>query len=132
MRFSSFTCTTLAISITKEPYQARAQKLDLASQLHVLESVRARLHTHNDVDPRLPAESAHHVQKAKAAELSQAPFESVPFDRRVTVLRDDETDSGHGAGRKNDPQIEVGAAETLAVPHRGPQIATPSQSMSPS
>ena len=109
--------------------QARAQTLYLASQLDVLESVRARLRTHNDVDRQPGIATAHHVQNPKAAELSQAPLESVALDRGVAVLRDDETDSVRCAGRKNDTQIEVGGAEALALPHRGAQIVTAGQPM---
>ena len=111
--------------------QARAQKLYLAAQLDVLESVRAGLRAHNDVDRRPGTDTAHHVQNSKAAELSQAPLEFVALDRGVAVLRDDETDSVLRAGRKNDTQIEVGGAETLALPHRGAQVATACQPMPP-
>ena len=112
-------------------HQARAQLFDLASQLGVLESVGARLRAHNDIDRRSWTDAPHHIQNPKAAELSQAPLESVALDRGVAVLRNDETDSGNRAGRKNDSQIEVGGAETLAVPYRGAQLATAGQPMPP-
>jgi hypothetical protein len=49
----------------------------------------------------------------------------------MAVLWDHETDSGHGAARKDDPQIEIGCAETLAVPHGRAQFTTARQPMTP-
>lgn len=83
--------------------QARAQHLDLAAQLNVLESVRARLRAHDDIDRRSQARTGYQVQNSESAQLSQSPLESVALDRRVAVLRNNKTDSRHGAGRKNDP-----------------------------
>lgn len=111
--------------------QARAQYLDLAAQLNVPESVRARLGAHDDIDRRVQARTACQVQNSEATQLSQSPLESVAFDRGMAVLRNHKADSGHGAGRKNDPEIEVGRAETLAVPHGGAQVATAGQPLLP-
>jgi hypothetical protein len=96
---------------------------------HVLESVGAWLHAHNDVDPRLRTFDTRQRQKLKAAELSQPPLESIALDRRVAVLRNDEADSGDRAGRKNDPQIEIGRAKTFAVSHCGAKVAAARQPM---
>lgn len=111
--------------------QAPAQNLDLTAQLLVLEAVRSRLRAHNDVDRRPSTGDRHDVEDPKAAELSQAALESVALDRGVAVLRNDEADSGHRAGRRNDPHIETRGAEALAVPHHSTQVATASQPMPP-
>ena len=112
-----------------ELQQARAEKLDLVAQLDILESVGARLRPHNDVDRGPCADRPHQIDEPKTAELSQPPLEPVALDGGVAVLRNDETNSGRRARGKNYPQIEVGGAETLAVPHRGAQVAAASQPM---
>lgn len=122
---------TFAMCAVNELQQARAQKLDFVAQLDILESVGARLRPHNDVDRWACAGTPHQIEEPKTAELSQAPLESVALDGGVAVLRNDETNSGRRARGKNHPQIEVGGAETLAVPHRGAQVATASQPMPP-
>ena len=112
-----------------ELQQARAKKLDLVEQLDILESVGTRLRPLNEVDGWPCADTPHQIEKPKTAELSQAPLESVALDGGVAVLRNDETNSGRRARGKNYPHIEVGGAETLAVPHRGAQVAAASQPM---
>ena len=130
-RLSGFIRATLAMWIAKKLQQTCAQDLDLAAQLVVLQSVGARLRAHNDIGRRPRVVTTQQLQNPEAPQLSQATLESVALDRRVAVLRNHETDSGHCAGRKNDPQIEVVGAETLSVPHRCAQIAAARQPLTP-
>src|SRR5689334_15271189 len=130
-RLSGFTCTTLATWALKVLQQAGAQHLDLAAQLLVLESVSPRLGAHNDIGRRHRVVATQHVQNPEASQLSQPTLESVPIDRRLTMLRNDETNPRYCASRRNYPEIEVGCAETAAVPHGGAQLTTARQSMTP-
>jgi hypothetical protein len=92
-RLFGFTCTTLATWVAEELQQACAQHLDLATQLIVLESVSTRLRAHNDIRRRPSVVASQHVQDSEASQLSQSTLELVSLDRRVTVLRDHETES---------------------------------------
>jgi hypothetical protein len=111
--------------------QPRAQQFDLGSQLGVRGAVGTGLRTHNEIDCRTGARATHHVEHPDATQLAQAPFESIALDRRVSVFRNHKTNPRHGAGRKYHSHIEIGCAETLAVPHGRAQFAAARQPMTP-